>query len=162
MTDNEILKANDILDKFDFFNQRAGRELWSDKPKDIQDKDIENFSNDVKFLKDFLNRQQAEIERLKDENLQSEYPARIRVDDFFVCANSLGEWLEFCDSLKAEAIKEFVERLKKHIESLEYNVNTTRKTITVQMLYDQINWVLKEVIPKTIDGALKEMAGDAK
>ena len=64
MTDNEILKANDILDKFDFFNQRAGRELWSDKPKDIQDKDIENFSNDVKFLKDLINRQQAEIEKL--------------------------------------------------------------------------------------------------
>ena len=61
---------------------------------------------------DLINRQQAEIERLKDENLQSEYPARIRVDDFLVCANSLGEWLEFCDSLKAEAIKEFADRLK--------------------------------------------------
>lgn len=64
MTDNENKKANDILDKFDFFSQRAGRELWSDKPKDIQDKDIEIFSNNVKFLKDFINRLQADKEAL--------------------------------------------------------------------------------------------------
>ena len=29
-------QAIDILEKFDFFQgQRAGRELWSDKPKDV-------------------------------------------------------------------------------------------------------------------------------
>lgn len=64
MSDDEIIKANDILDKFDFFNQRVGRKLWSDKPKDIQDKDIENFSNNVKFLKDFITRLQADKEAL--------------------------------------------------------------------------------------------------
>ena len=64
--DNEIIKANDILDKFDFFNQRAGRELYNDKPVIVQNEDIRNFENDVKFLKDFINRQQAEIERLKE------------------------------------------------------------------------------------------------
>lgn len=68
MTDKEIIKALDILDKFDFFQgQRAGRELWNDKPFDVQNKDIENFSKDVAFLKDFINRQKAEIEMLLDE-----------------------------------------------------------------------------------------------
>ena len=36
MTPDEIKKALDTLDKFDFFNQRAGRELWNDKPLNIQ------------------------------------------------------------------------------------------------------------------------------
>lgn len=34
-----------IIDKLEmlrFFNQRAGRELWADKKKEVQDKDIEN------------------------------------------------------------------------------------------------------------------------
>lgn len=35
-------QANDILEKLSFFyGQRAGRELWNDKPKEIQDEDIE-------------------------------------------------------------------------------------------------------------------------
>ena len=41
MSDNEIIKAFDILDQFEFFGgQRAGRELWHNKPTDIQNKDI--------------------------------------------------------------------------------------------------------------------------
>ena len=63
-TDDEIIKANDILDKLDFFNQRAGRELWNEKPVEIQDADIRNREEDIKFLKALINRQQEEIERL--------------------------------------------------------------------------------------------------
>ena len=102
MTENKIKKANDILDKFEFFNQRAGRELWSDKPKDIQDKDIENFSNYVKFLKDFINRQKAEIERLNKE------------------VDRLSQIVLYHDGhiadAKAEATKEFAERIDTHFK----------------------------------------------
>ena len=28
-----------------FFNQRAGRELWGDKPKDVRDKDVADSIN---------------------------------------------------------------------------------------------------------------------
>ena len=37
MSREEII---DGLEKLKFFNQRAGRELWNDKPKEVQDKDI--------------------------------------------------------------------------------------------------------------------------
>lgn len=48
-------QAIDILEKFDFFQgQRAGRELWNDKPKDIQDKDIANFSRDCQLLIEYV------------------------------------------------------------------------------------------------------------
>ena len=49
-------KANDILDKWDFFlGQRAGRELWSDKPKEVQDKDIEDFVRDLEIIRAAVN-----------------------------------------------------------------------------------------------------------
>lgn len=48
-------QAIDILEKFDFFQgQRAGRELWNDKPKDIQDKDIADFSRDCRLLIEYV------------------------------------------------------------------------------------------------------------
>lgn len=38
----------DILEKWEFFyGQRAGRKLWADKPREIQDIDIENFRRDL-------------------------------------------------------------------------------------------------------------------
>lgn len=69
MTDNEIKKALDVLDRFDLFGgQRAGRELWNEKPVDVQNEDIENFVKDVVFLKDLINRLQAEINHLENES----------------------------------------------------------------------------------------------
>lgn len=48
----ELEKAIEILDKLAFFGgQRAGRELWSEKPKNIQDEDIVNFNQDIEYLK---------------------------------------------------------------------------------------------------------------
>ena len=108
MTDNEIKKALECC--ADEMGCAKGCPFFDKKKSKC--KVASPYGAFEKLLLDLINRQQAEIERLKDENLQSEYPARIRVDDFLVCANSLGEWLEFCDSLKAEAIKEFAERLK--------------------------------------------------
>lgn len=47
--------AEDILAMWEFFyGQRAGRELWADKPKEIQDKDIENFNRDMAVVRKAL------------------------------------------------------------------------------------------------------------
>lgn len=39
---NENCELVDKLEQLRFFNQRVGRELWGDMPREIQDKDIEN------------------------------------------------------------------------------------------------------------------------
>lgn len=45
----------DILDKIEFFQgQRAGRELWNDKPKEVQDKDIADFIKDINYIRSYL------------------------------------------------------------------------------------------------------------
>ena len=61
-------QAIDILEKFDFFQgQRAGRELWNSKPKEVQDEDIFNFSKDVALLKEYIADvvPRSEVEELK-------------------------------------------------------------------------------------------------
>lgn len=51
----ELTKAMEILDKLSFFGgQRAGRELWNDKPREVQDEDIASFNCDIKYLNDFI------------------------------------------------------------------------------------------------------------
>ena len=51
-------QVKDILDKWEFFyGQRAGRELWADKPKAIQHQDIENFNRDIQIVKKALEKQ---------------------------------------------------------------------------------------------------------
>ena len=56
----EIEKAIEILDKLSFFGgQRAVRELWNDKPREVQDEDIANFNRDVEWLRDFICRMDA-------------------------------------------------------------------------------------------------------
>lgn len=36
----ELEGLRDRIEQAQFFNQRAGRELWQDKPKEVQDRDI--------------------------------------------------------------------------------------------------------------------------
>ena len=48
------VQALEIIDKRDFFNDRAGRELWNDKPKEIQDEDIRNAHEEYEQLKEYV------------------------------------------------------------------------------------------------------------
>ena len=55
MNSKEIFKCLEILDKFQFFQgQRVGRELWNDKPTEIQNEDIKNFNKDIEFIRNVL------------------------------------------------------------------------------------------------------------
>ena len=55
--DRQIEKAIEILDKLSFFGgQRAGRELWNDKPREVQDEDIANFNRDIEYLRGVISK----------------------------------------------------------------------------------------------------------
>lgn len=102
MTDNDIIKAFDILDKFEFFGgQRVRRLLWFNKPTDIQEKDIGGFNRDIDFLKAFINRQKAEIDELR----KSEESAKQNA------VNMARAMPNIAKATRIEAIKEFAEYL---------------------------------------------------
>lgn len=65
MKEEEIIKANNILEKLDFFNQRSARKLWGNKPFDVQSQDIADRHKDIEYLKSFIEFQNKEIERLR-------------------------------------------------------------------------------------------------
>ena len=114
MTDNEIKKALDILDRFDLFGgQRAGRELWNEKPVDVQNEDIEKFVKDVVFLKDLINRLQAENERLKNAYKQCAWERDVFAKD---TREELTKHITICEAekteIKAEAYKECLEKIE--------------------------------------------------
>lgn len=49
------LEVLEILDKMEFFQgQRAGRELWMDKPEDVQERDLLNFINDIQKIREYV------------------------------------------------------------------------------------------------------------
>ena len=48
-------KVLDILSKWGFFfGQRAGRELWVDKPREVQEQDIETFTRDMETVQEYV------------------------------------------------------------------------------------------------------------
>ena len=55
MDSDKLDKVMDGLERLRFFNQRAGRELWADKPKEVQEQDIANadkvYSDALELLK---------------------------------------------------------------------------------------------------------------
>lgn len=116
-------KALDILDKWEFFfGQRAGRELWGDKPKAVQDQDIANFNRDMKIIRAALrpvSREQVEKvwrgEWVHDPETGYEHCDRcshtISLDDYMNRKPPL--FCEMCGDAKTdEAVQMVIERME--------------------------------------------------
>lgn len=72
--DTDFLSMIGILDKLSFFGgQRAGRELWNDKPREVQDEDIANFNRDIEYLRDFIRKYMNDGWIPVEERLPEEY-----------------------------------------------------------------------------------------
>lgn len=97
----------DILDKMDFFEgQRAGRELWNEKPFEVQEQDIANFSGDVALIKKYINSQEQRIKELTEKN------ERLKATKYYMHSDGRIEVIPSVDSVRADTIKKMQERLK--------------------------------------------------
>lgn len=135
MTDNEIIKALECCDKNNCFCC----------PYRMDNVCISNLRNDAL---DLINRQKAEINRWESECGKQSVLWRSHFESIFETAK---------ETIRAEAIKEFAERLKKDLCDLEFNANTERKTIRVSELREQVDWVLHTVFIEIIDNRANEM-----
>ena len=64
------------------------------------------------------------------------------------------------ESIKTETAKKIIAEILSHLDALEYNVKTPRKTVKVEELKAQVNWVLHEVVPKTLANIEKNYEGE--
>lgn len=144
MTDKEIIKALECfaIDK-DFDCSNCIGCAFETEPICS-----ENASDGIaKASLDLINRQQSEIERLE----------KIRKED-----NKLITSLNKCyETAKSETVKFFAERVKESFLNLEYKANTNRKTVKVEELKEQMEWVLHTVAIEIIDNLVKEIVGES-
>lgn len=79
--DTDVLIALEVLDKLSFFGgQRAGRELWNDKPREVQDEDIASFNRDIEWLREFIRKHLNDGWMPVDEKPKKDYIAVLAVD----------------------------------------------------------------------------------
>lgn len=124
-------QAIDILDKFDFFQgQRAGRELWNDKPYEVQEEDIKAFSRDVAELKAYI---ADVVPKSEVEMLQELY------------TDSQKKWEKAYEELEIET-----ERLKKSMLLSYYSACTEEEAIKIGKEYGRAE-VAREVISDVIE-----------
>lgn len=73
--EEEHYRALECLEKMQFFmGQRAGRELWMIKPKNVQDVDIEQYNHDIETVMHYIQQLENQIGELteKVEQLEAE------------------------------------------------------------------------------------------
>lgn len=136
-----------------------------------------NRNYDTDIVLDLINRQKAEIEQLKrnydalkyQENLSNRHCRNICEPKYKAEIERLKENLnielekyatEYDNTIKAEAYKEFAERLKENFFNLQYNAKTDRKNVKIEELKEQMDWLLHTVAIETVENLLKEMVGE--
>ena len=116
----------DILEKWSFFfGQRAGRELWGDKPKEVQDRDIADFNRDMNTVRSAL----RPVSREQVEKVRGEWT----VDEFGHKCSKCGEYLldgedvrkpQFCPECGRAMTDEAVQMVMERLEELYGQENT--------------------------------------
>ena len=76
MSEIKTKEVLDILEKLQFFQgQRAGRELWLDKPPVVQEQDLYNFNCDIEKIRSYIqskNNSLLEIIKMLEQRLTEE------------------------------------------------------------------------------------------
>lgn len=92
---NARLEVIDILDKMQFFQgQRAGRELWNEKPFNIQEQDIDNFNRHIRTIRDYiwdLERKLKAYEDAEEQGLLLRLPCKVG-DTVYLLKYRVGDW----------------------------------------------------------------------
>lgn len=84
VAEEEHDRALECLEKMQFFmGQRAGRELWMSKPKNVQDVDIEQYNHDIEAVMHYIQQLENHIGELteKVEQLEAAIPKWISVEE---------------------------------------------------------------------------------
>lgn len=134
-------KVFDILDKMELFQgQRAGRELWNDKPKEVQDKDISDFIKDINYIRSYLQDSvvlsMEEYEMLVNQYKNLEIKYSNLCDNYRLCKDAN-------ETLKQNIIITRKETTEKILRDL-YSEATSNVSETVELTTFQIEQLAKQ------------------
>lgn len=134
-------KVFDILNKFEFFQgQRAGRELWNNKPKEVQDKDISDFIKDINCIRSYLQDSVVlsveEYEMLVNQYKNLEIKYSNLCDNYRLCKDAN-------ETLKQNIIITRNETAEKILRDL-YSEATSNVSETVELTTFQIEQLAKQ------------------
>ena len=137
MTDNEIIKALECCVKAPYCSEKT------DCPYKGIDDCVKQHTLDAL---DLINRQQAEIERLKAED--EKYPFKcVMPFNSMVYSKSIEDYDRLIDDIGSDAIKEFAERVKA-LDRLDVDVSYGygREHYTEAIAVNLIDNLVKEII----------------
>lgn len=116
-----------------------------------------NRNYDTDIVLDLINRPKSEIERVKEcPKCVYEYVGEITE----YCVQGPCPNFKTVEQIKTEAYKEFAGKAKEEMLNLQYNAKTDRKTVKIEELSNQMNWLLHTVAIETVENLLKEMVGE--
>lgn len=141
-------------DKCPFINQGNDCDLYlsMDALTLINELESENERLNECYKVKAYDKLRAENKQLKDRIAELEH----KCDDCAGCT----QWKCDCANIETQAVEQFAERLKEKFNDTEYRAKTKRKTISVEELKAQMNWILHEVVVKNIDETLKEFINE--
>ena len=146
----------DILDKIEFFQgQRAGRELWNDKSKEVQDKDIADFIKDINYIRSYL-QDSVVLSSEEYEKLRSLYDC----EQGSYMTSSIGDFPLTVEGLR-KAVDEItrLNRVEAELQELNaryYNEAKDSRRELKQSRKETAEKILKYIITKLIDNVVIE------
>ena len=93
----ERIKVREILEKMEFFQgQRAVRELWNEKPQNVQEEDLDNFNRDIRTIRDYIYDLEHELKQyhnLEEQGLLIKLPCKVGDTVYSVENDSIKEFV---------------------------------------------------------------------
>lgn len=161
MTDNEIIKV--LKNELECVKRQFGG--MCDNKRDCGKCDLALSDGVVisayEKVLDLINRQKAEIERLKKEN-EKQKAMLEAIDNEMLPLPFETDFDKAIKTAKSEAIKEFAERLKSRLANLSVQTKTHGRKTTPNYVDDIANQILHDVVPQEIDNLVKEMKRGCK
>lgn len=117
----------DILEKWSFFfGQRAGRELWGDKPKEVQDQDIADFNRDMNTVRSALRPVSREqVEKMRGEWTTDGVCSRCGFDAMYYKGVPVQVRTNYCPACGSPMTDEAVDILVRRLEEALKDGSTT-------------------------------------
>lgn len=153
MTDSEIIKA---LECHQSTRPNCAECPFRKQPEDC----LEQMQRDAI---DLIRRQQAKIDKLLVQSGHFDTFARNLCGTRLRNGNKIATFEDlqsYISKQKAEAVREFSEKLKARFAKLEYKTDTHRKTCSINRLDTTVNWVISEVTAAEIDSLVNELYGN--